>query len=106
MTFPALRRGPPGAFFTPLGKVLPMAVADDANEPRSLVVTFVDPSVPRSTFSWPICRYRRSSRASLAAFSAVAPLPSIQRSQTWLNRPIARCSDKVSAIFARRQRSS
>src|SRR5260370_30026077 len=26
---------------------------------------------------------------------------SIQRSQTWLSRPIARCSDKVSAIFAK-----
>jgi hypothetical protein len=25
----------------------------------------------------------------------------IQRSQTWLNRPIARCSDMVSAIFAK-----
>src|SRR6516164_201626 len=25
----------------------------------------------------------------------------IQRSQIWLNRPIARCSDKVSAIFAK-----
>jgi hypothetical protein len=29
-----------------------------------------------STFSWPICRYRTSTRASLAASSAVAPLPS------------------------------
>src|SRR5215813_5486186 len=43
-------------------------------------------------------RRRRWSAAEKAAIVAESQAPG---AQTWLNRPIARCSDKVSAIFAK-----